>query len=143
MTTHAIVSREKWLEARRDLLAAEKDLTHRSDQVAELRRKLPWVRVEKPYVFEGPNGKVSLADLFAGRSQLLVQHFMLAPGWKEGCKSCSYMADHTDGMTRASGAARCHLRCDLACALQRDRALPPTDGLALQLGLLERQQLQP
>ncbi len=99
MTTHAIVSREKWLEARRDLLAAEKDLTHRSDQVAELRRKLPWVRVEKPYVFEGPNGKVSLANLFADRSQLLVQHFMLAPGWKEGCKSCSYMADHTDGMT--------------------------------------------
>ena len=84
MTTHAIVSREKWLEARRDLLAAEKDLTHRSDQVAELRRKLPWVRVEKPYVFEGPNGKVSLADLFADRTQLLVQHFMLAPGWKEG-----------------------------------------------------------
>src|SRR5687768_1917890 len=64
MTTHAIVSREKWLETRRDLLAAEKDLTHRSDQVAELRRKLPWVRVDKPYVFEGPNGKVSLADLF-------------------------------------------------------------------------------
>ena len=70
MTMHAIVSREKWLEARRDLLAAEKDLTHRSDQVAELRRKLPWVRVEKPYVFEGPNGQISLADLFAGRSQL-------------------------------------------------------------------------
>jgi predicted dithiol-disulfide oxidoreductase (DUF899 family) len=99
MTTHAIVSREKWLEARRDLLAAEKDLTHRSDRVAELRRKLPWVRVDKPYVFEGPNGKASLADLFAGRSQLLVQHFMLAPGWREGCKSCSYMADHTDGTT--------------------------------------------
>jgi predicted dithiol-disulfide oxidoreductase (DUF899 family) len=99
MTMHAIVSREKWLEARRDLLAAEKDLTHRSDQLAELRRKLPWVRVEKPYVFEGPNGKVSLVDLFAGRSQLLVQHFMLAPGWKEGCKSCSYMADHIDGMS--------------------------------------------
>jgi predicted dithiol-disulfide oxidoreductase (DUF899 family) len=99
MTTLAIVSREKWLEARRDLLVAEKILTHRSDQVAELRRKLPWVRVEKPYVFEGSNGKVSLADLFADCSQLLVQHFMLAPGWKEGCKSCSYMADHADGMT--------------------------------------------
>src|SRR5262245_24285503 len=99
MTTHPIVARETWLEARRDLLAAEKDLTHRSDQVAELRRKLPWVRVETPYVFEGPNGKASLPDLFAGRSQLLVQHFMLAPGWNEGCKSCSYMADHADSMT--------------------------------------------
>ena len=99
MTTHAIVSRDKWLESRRDLLIAEKDLTHRSDQVAELRRKLPWVRIEKSYVFDGPDGKISLADLFAGRGQLLVQHFMLAPGWREGCKSCSYMADHTDGMT--------------------------------------------
>ena len=73
MTTHAIVSREKWLETRRDLLVAEKDLTHRSDQVAELRRKLPWVRVDKPYVFEGPNGKVSLADLFAGRDRYVVR----------------------------------------------------------------------
>ena len=143
MTTHAIVSREKWLEARRDLLAAEKDLTHRSDQVAELRRKLPWVRVEKPYVFEGPNGKVSLADLFAGRSQLLVQHFMLAPGWKRRLQELFLHGRPHRRHDRASGAARCHLRCDLACALQRDRALPPTDGLALQLGLLERQQLQP
>lgn len=99
MTTHAIASRDSWLEARRDLLAAEKDLTRRTDQVAELRRKLPWVRVETPYVFDGSNGQVSLADLFAGRRQLLVQHFMLGPDWKEGCKSCSYMADHADGMT--------------------------------------------
>ena len=99
MTTHAIETREKWLEARLDLLAAEKDLSRRSDQVAELRRKLPWVRVDKAYVFDGPNGKVTLADLFGSRRQLLVQHFMLAPGWEQGCKSCSYMADHTDGMT--------------------------------------------
>jgi predicted dithiol-disulfide oxidoreductase (DUF899 family) len=99
MTTQAIVTREKWLEARRDLLAAEKDLTRRSDQVAQLRRQLPWVRVDKAYVFDGPDGKVSLADLFDGRRQLLVQHFMLAPGWEEGCPSCSFMADHTDGMT--------------------------------------------
>jgi len=99
MTTHAIETREKWLEARLDLLAAEKDLLRRSDQVAELRRKLPWVRVDKAYVFDGPNGKVTLADLFGSHRQLLVQHFMLAPGWEQGCKSCSYMADHTDGMT--------------------------------------------
>jgi predicted dithiol-disulfide oxidoreductase (DUF899 family) len=99
MTTHSTVSRDKWLEARRDLLAAEKDLTRRSDQVAQLRRQLPWVRVDKAYTFEGPDGRVTLADLFDGRRQLLVQHFMLAPGWEQGCKSCSYMADHTDGMT--------------------------------------------
>ena len=99
MTTHTIVTREKWLEARLDLLAAEKDLTRRSDEVARLRRQLPWVRVEKNYVFEGPDGRETLADLFDGRSQLIVQQFMLAPGWEQGCKSCSFMADHTDGMT--------------------------------------------
>jgi predicted dithiol-disulfide oxidoreductase (DUF899 family) len=99
MTTHAIASRDTWLEARRDLLAAEKDLTRRADEVARLRRALPWVRVEKAYVFEGPDGPLTLGDLFGGRSQLIVQQFMLAPGWEAGCKSCSYMADHTDGMT--------------------------------------------
>ena len=99
MTTQPTVSREQWLEARLDLLAAEKDLTRRSDQVAQLRRQLPRVKIDKHYVFDGPKGKVTLADLFDGRSQLLVQHFMLAPGWKEGCPSCSYMADHSDGMT--------------------------------------------
>jgi predicted dithiol-disulfide oxidoreductase (DUF899 family) len=98
MTANTIAARDQWLEARRDLLAAEKDLTRRADEVARLRRQLPWVRVEKPYVFEGPDGYLSLADLFDGRSQLIVQQFMLAPGWEAGCKSCSYMADHTDGM---------------------------------------------
>ena len=99
MTTHTAVSREKWLEARLDLLAAEKDLTRRSDQVAQLRRQLPWVKIDRSYLFEGPRGKVALADLFEGRHQLIVQHFMLAPGWEEGCASCSYMADHADCMT--------------------------------------------
>jgi len=99
MTTHLTVSREKWLESRLDLLAAEKDLTRRSDQVAQLRRQLPWVKIDKPYLFDGRDGQVTLAELFEGRQQLLVQHFMLAPGWEQGCPSCSYMADHTDGMT--------------------------------------------
>jgi predicted dithiol-disulfide oxidoreductase (DUF899 family) len=99
MTTHITATRERWLEARRDLLAAEKDLTRRSDEVARLRRQLPWVQVDKTYTFDGPDGRVTLADLFDGRHQLLVQHFMLAPGWEQGCPSCSYMADHNDGMT--------------------------------------------
>jgi predicted dithiol-disulfide oxidoreductase (DUF899 family) len=99
MTTHPTVAREQWLEARRDLLAAEKDLTRRSDRVARRRRQLPWVKVDKRYVFDGPNGPVAFADLFDGRHQLLVQHFMLAPGREQGCPSCSYMADHADGMT--------------------------------------------
>jgi predicted dithiol-disulfide oxidoreductase (DUF899 family) len=99
MTTHRTVSRNEWLEARRDLLAAEKDLTRRADQVAQLRRQLPWVKIDEPYVFTGIDGRVALAELFEDRHQLLVQHFMLAPGWEQGCPSCSYMADHTDGMT--------------------------------------------
>ncbi len=98
MTPHAIVSPEAWLDARRDLLAAEKDLTRRTDSVAELRRRLPWVRVETRYVFDGPDGPVTLEDLFGGSSQLLIQHFMLGPGWEQGCPSCSFMADHADGM---------------------------------------------
>jgi predicted dithiol-disulfide oxidoreductase (DUF899 family) len=98
MTTHMTVSRDKWLEARRDLLTAEKDLTRRSDKVAQLRRQLPWVNVDKEYVFEGPDGRQTLADLVDGRDQLMVQHVMLTPGAEQSCPSCSYMADHTDGM---------------------------------------------
>jgi predicted dithiol-disulfide oxidoreductase (DUF899 family) len=92
-----VVSESEWLVARRDLLRREKELTRLRDQVSEHRRELPWVRVEKEYVFAGPDGKETLADLFDGRSQLIVYHFMLGPGWEEGCKSCSYLADHFDG----------------------------------------------
>lgn len=95
---HAVVSRDEWLAARRDLLKAEKDLTHLRDKVAQQRLALPWVRVEKQYLFETSDGPRTLADLFDGRSQLLIQHFMFAPGWEQGCPSCSFMADHTDGM---------------------------------------------
>lgn len=97
---HAVVSREDWLAARRNLLQAEKDLTHLRDEIAERRLSLPWVRIDKDYVFDTIDGPRSLAELFEGRSQLLVQHFMFAPGWKQGCRSCSFMADHTDGMNR-------------------------------------------
>lgn len=95
---HAIVSPDPWLAARLALLAREKQLTQLRDQIARERRALPWVRVEKDYVFEGLEGWRSLAELFEGRRQLLVQHFMLGPDWEQGCPSCSFMADHTDGM---------------------------------------------
>lgn len=98
MELQRTVTREQWLDARLDLLAAEKDLTRHGDRVARLRRELPWVEIDKAYVFEGPEGRVALADLFGTRRQLLVQHFMLGPDWEEGCKGCSYMADHVDGM---------------------------------------------
>jgi predicted dithiol-disulfide oxidoreductase (DUF899 family) len=97
MNQPKIVPADQWLAARRQLLAKEKELTRRQDELAEERRALPWVRVEKPYVFDGPSGKQTLSDLFAGRSQLFIYHFMLGPGWKEGCPSCSLVADHLDG----------------------------------------------
>ena len=97
---HTVVSRDDWLAARRDLLKEEKELTRFRDKVARKRLALRWVRIDKEYVFDTPDGPRTLADLFDGRSQLQVQHFMVAPGWKEGCPSCSYMADHTDGMNK-------------------------------------------
>lgn len=95
---HPVVSKDRWLAERKTLLAHEKELTRLGDQIARERRALPWVRVEKHYVFDGPEGRCTLAELFEGRRQLMVQHFMLAPGWEQGCPSCSFMADHADGM---------------------------------------------
>src|SRR5690242_9138669 len=92
-----VVSLQQWLEARKAHLDKEKQLTRLRDQLSAERRELPWVRVEKPYTFEAPRGKATLADLFAGRSQLLIYHFMFGPDWKEGCPSCSYVCDHLDG----------------------------------------------
>lgn len=99
LESHRVVSRDEWLAERRRLLAREKELTRLRDRIAGERRALPWVRVDKAYVFDTPQGKRSLADLFDGRRQLIVQHFMFAEGWEEGCPSCSFMADHTDGTT--------------------------------------------
>ena len=96
---HPVATPERWLEQRRTLLAREKALTRLRDELAAERRALPWVRVDKPYTFDTPQGRRSLAELFDGRRQLVVQHFMFAPGWEAGCKSCSFMADHVDGAT--------------------------------------------
>jgi predicted dithiol-disulfide oxidoreductase (DUF899 family) len=98
ISNHTIVSQEQWVAERKRLLAREKELTRLRDQVARERRALPWARIDKVYTFDTPEGARTLADLFAGRRQLMVQHFMLGPGWEEGCPSCSFMADHTDGM---------------------------------------------
>jgi predicted dithiol-disulfide oxidoreductase (DUF899 family) len=101
---HAVVGHTRWLEARKALLAHEKELTHLRDRVAAELRALPWERIEKDYVFDTPEGKRTLAELFEGRSQLVVQHFMFGPGWQEGCKSCSFMADHADATLPHLGA---------------------------------------
>jgi predicted dithiol-disulfide oxidoreductase (DUF899 family) len=92
-----VVSPEKWLAARREFLREEKEFSRLRDQIAARRRELPWVRVGQAYSFESPHGPVSLPELFEGRSQLIVYHFMLAPGWEEGCRGCSFVSDHFDG----------------------------------------------
>lgn len=94
MPAHKVVSHEDWVEARKALLGKEKEFTRVRDELSKKRRELPWEKVEKKYFFDGPSGKESLSDLFEGRSQLIVYHFMYGPGWDEGCKSCSFLADH-------------------------------------------------
>lgn len=98
MAAHPVVSRSEWLAARKALLDREKAFTRERDALSAERRKLPWVRVDKAYEFEGPAGKETLADLFGGKSQLAVYHFMLGPDWQEGCKSCSFWADNFNGV---------------------------------------------
>jgi predicted dithiol-disulfide oxidoreductase (DUF899 family) len=94
---HIVVSREQWLSQRKELLLKEKELTRARDRINAERRALPWVRLEKDYVFDSPGGKVPLAALFDGRSQLVIYHFMFGPDWNEGCPSCSFVSDHIDG----------------------------------------------
>ena len=95
---HPVVAQGRWVGERKALLVREKELTRLHDEIARERRALPWVHLDKPYVFDTAQGPRPLRDLFAGRRQLLVQHFMLGPGWAQGCPSCSYMADHVEGM---------------------------------------------
>ena len=97
MPQHKIVSQSEWTAQRKALLAREKEFTRARDRLSAERRALPWVKVEKPYVFDTPAGKKTLDELFDGRSQLIVYHFMLGPGWVGGCPNCSYLADHFDG----------------------------------------------
>ena len=98
MTKHTIVSKQEWLKARKSFLRKEKEFTRLRDQLSAERRALPWVKVENDYVFDGPEGKQNLSDLFNGKSQLIIYHFMLGPDWDEGCPSCSFWADNFNGI---------------------------------------------
>lgn len=89
-----VVTHREWVEARKELLVQEKEFTRQRDAISRQRRQLPWEKVEKEYVFQGPGGATPLSDLFAGRAQLIVYHFMYGPDWEAGCKSCSFIADH-------------------------------------------------
>jgi len=94
MADHRVVSHEEWLQARKRLLLKEKEFTHQRDQLSQAQRALPWERIDKEYLFDGSEGSQTLSELFDGRSQLIVYHFMFDPSWDEGCKSCSFLADH-------------------------------------------------
>lgn len=98
MNQHKTVARADWLDARRALLAKEKEFTRLRDELSQERRDLPWVKIDKDYVFDGPDGETSLVDLFGARSQLVVYHFMYGPDWTAGCKSCSFWADNFNGI---------------------------------------------
>ncbi len=97
MQRNSIVSQAEWNAARKRLLAREKAYTQLRDELSEARRELPWVEIETPYRFDGPEGKMPLAELFKDCSQLIIYHFMLAPGWEDGCNGCSFVADHLEG----------------------------------------------
>ena len=137
-----IVSRQEWIAARQELLRKEKESTRLSDLLSAERRKLPWVKVEKNYVFDAPGGKETLADLFDGRSQLVIYHFMFGPDWKEGCPSCSFVSDHIEGALTAPGSARRHNVDGLASPAHQDRSVQAADGLAIQVGIVVRERLQ-
>ena len=137
-----VVSHEQWLAARRQLLAEEKEFTRLRDRLSQQRRDLPWERVDKDYVFDGPGGRETLSQLFDGKHQLAVYHFMLGPGWKEGCKSCSYWADNFNGIDM-------HLRQRDVSFLAISRAPWPeieafkkAHGMDIQMGIVLRERLQ-
>jgi predicted dithiol-disulfide oxidoreductase (DUF899 family) len=128
MTDHEVVSRAEWMDARKRLLAKEKEFTRLRDRLSAERRELPWLRIDKDYAFEGPNGRETLAQLFGDRSQLIVYHFMFAPEWGVGCKSCAFWADNFNGITA-------HLRArDVAFVVISRAPLAKLQAFALRFG---------
>ena len=142
MTQHLIATREEWLAARLELLEAEKELTRRSDELARRRQELPWVRIDKEYRFETDEGSASLADLFRGRSQLLVYHFMFGPDYTAGCPSCSAIADGFDGFVVHLANHDVMLCGGVAGAAREAAGVQAADGMDVSLGVLVRQRLQ-
>src|SRR5215472_1636754 len=145
-----VVSQAEWLAARKELLAREKEFSHRRDELSAERRKLPMVKVEKEYTFEGPKGPTSLRDLFEGHPQLIIYHFMFDPDWAEGCKGCSFFADNFVGslvhlprntvMMVFLGSGAKHLVCGhLPRAPVEDREVQETDGMEFPVAIVLRQ----
>jgi predicted dithiol-disulfide oxidoreductase (DUF899 family) len=127
-STHKVVSPTEWVAARKEFLKKEKEFTRLRDELSRQRRELPWEKIEKNYVFEGPSGTQTLADLFDGRGQLIIYHFMFGPGWKEGCPSCSFLADSFD-------AVKLHLaQRDTTLAVVSRATLPEIEAFKARMG---------
>ena len=138
MQPHTVVSRKEWIAARKAHLAHEKEYTRARERLSEERRALPWVKVDKDYVFDGPDGKVSLADMFKGRNQLVVQHFMFAPDWNEACKSCSFWADGFERMIPHLAARDTTMVAVSRASKGKTRRVQAADGLDLRLAIIRR-----
>ena len=136
MTAATIGSRDEWLAARLDLLAREKELNRLRDELAVQRRDLPWVRIDEPYRFDGPDGPRTLAELFDGRGQLLVYHFMYGPDWDEGCPSCSFWADTFDGLGVHLAARDVTFVCVSRAPLEELEGYKARHGLVVSVVLL-------
>jgi predicted dithiol-disulfide oxidoreductase (DUF899 family) len=133
---HKIVPENEWFESRKALLKKEKEFTISRDQLSQQRRDLPWMAVNKEYVFEGPNGKQTLSELFDGKSQLIVYHFMFDPSWEAACLHCSFWADNFNGIIVHLEPKRCdHDRC-FSGPIQQASRVPEADGLGFQMGFL-------
>ncbi len=139
---HPVVSREEWLAARRQHLAHEKTFTRERDKLSAERRALPWVKIDKPYRFQGPHGELSLADLFGGRSQLIIYHFMFGPGWTEGCQGCSFLSDHIDGANQHLAHHDVALVAVSRAPFAEFHPFKRRMGWGLRLGLIRRLRLQ-
>ena len=142
MTSHRIGTRQEWLAARAELLEREKQLTRMGDELARQRRELPWVPVEKEYTLQTEHGARTLAELFDGRSQLVVYHFMFGPGYEAGCPSCSSTADGFNGVLAHLQARDVTMICVSRAPVGKLLGLPRAHGLELRLGLQPRQRLQ-
>ena len=137
-----IVSEEEWVKARKALLKKEKEFTALRDQLSQQRRDLPWVAVNKEYVFEGRNGKQTLSELFDGRSQLIVYHFMFDPSWDEGCLHCSFWADNFNGIIVHLNQRDVTMIAISRAPYNKLAAVPKTDGLGFQLAFFLRYRFQ-
>ncbi len=133
---HKTVSREQWLKARKALLAKEKELTHQRNALTRERMALPWVKVDKPYVFDAPGGQRTLADLFDGRTQLLVYHLMFGPTWEEACPSCAYLMDHIDGALPHLNHRDVTFTAISRAPLAKLEAFKKAHGMEVQLGFI-------